>query len=705
MSRPRSRKKRRGHARQNPQGILHVSTRGYGFIHTAEGNFFIPRAHMGHAWDGDEVEIAPISFHRDNRKHQRSRGHHFVPDVSDFDGSDSMHAKRPTARVTHVLRRGHATIVGRYEIADPFGVVIPEDPHITHDIFTQRSDFPDAHDGDYVRVRITQFPTSQSAATGKVECVIGHEGDPNIDIDALIDREHLRTIFHDAVCKEADVIEQTPDPLVRRRRDITDRFVITIDPAEARDFDDAVSLEVLPARLGQPSSRIRLGVHIADVSSYVRWNSAIDREARLRGTSVYAADRVIPMLPEQISNNVCSLVPGRPRRTMTVEGVFDFEGHLLSTDIYPSLIKSHARLSYDQADAYIHASLQGRTLEQAQRDVNACRVPEGAVPLDATISEKLFTMLPRLWHLAQLLARKRHDEGALEFSSSETRVLLDDKGYAVGVDIQHQTKATSSIEQAMVFANCQVARVMDTSGLACMYRVHGAPKRSSLEKLAPIFEELGISKHVDMDELYAGSPYAIQDVLSFVHGKNDEELVSALLLRAMRRAMYADVCTGHFGLGARYYCHFTSPIRRYPDLEVHRMLTMKLFGRDETYEAQRDHMADLAQHCSDCERVADKVELDSTALKLVQYMQGYVGKVFDGLISGVSRQGVFVMLHTGAEGLIPLRALGDDHFELHDATQQICGRNSRKRYQLGQKIRVRIFAAPDHAMKLDLRLA
>ncbi len=705
MSHRRSRRKQRGHARRNPEGILRVTSSGYGFIHTAEGNFFIPRSFMGDAWDGDVVEIVPVSFKRNHRNRHTSSSHHAgeTKDTDFASDEDTHRGHRPTARIVAVLRRSHATLVGRYEIADPFGVVIPEDPHIQHDIFTMRKDSPEVHDGDYVRVRIVQYPTAHSAATGKIECVLGHDGDPNIDIDALIDRLNIPTTFSDAAMREAKAAVDSADALADKRRDITDTFVITIDPTDARDFDDAVSLERINPT--QDATRWRLGVHIADVSSYVAWGSAIDRDARKRGTSVYLADRVVPMLPTEISNQLCSLVPGQIRRAMTVEAILDDAAHVLSTDIYPSLIRSSARLSYAQADCYIQTAKKGGSAQDAQREAKQCSRPHGAIDIDADTAETLFSMLHNFSDLAEKLSQTRQSAGAIDFASSEAHVLLDDKGNAVGVTLRQRTPATSAIEQAMILANCIVARQMDKSGLPCIYRVHGAPKHASLEKLVVVLQEFGLTRNMDIDAFCSGDPFAIQNVLARVHGKQSEELVSSLVLRAMRRAQYSDACLGHFGLGAQYYCHFTSPIRRYPDLEVHRMLKMKLFGKDATFSAQQAHMASIAQHCSETERIADKAELESTALKLVQYMQGYVGKTFPGIISGISRQGIFVKLRNTAEGLIPLNTLGDEHFVIEDATQQLRGQDSRRRYRLGQRLNVRIFAAPDHATKLELRLA
>lgn len=685
---------------------MRVTLAGHGFVQTAEGEYFIPRKFMADAWDGDAVVIAPVTFRND-----RSRSH-----GSDDDSSHGRHGRgsgtsaivgerrlQPTARVTSVLRRNRTTVVGRYEIADPFGVVVPEDPHIHHDIFTMRKDFPDVHDGDYVRVRIVQFPTAHSAATGKIECVLGHDGDPGVDIDALVDRLGISTRFSEAAAHEADSMLENADSLAGHRRDNTDTFTITIDPTDARDFDDAVSLERVKGAHGD--SRLRLSVHIADVTSYVEWGSAIDRDARKRGTSVYLADRVIPMLPERISNDLCSLVPGKPRRAFTVEAILDGDGRVLSANMYPSTIRSSARLSYEQADCYIRAAHKGLTARDAREAAARCPHPEGALDIDDATSDRLFTMLADFFRIARKLAEHRKEEGAIRFSHPEAHVLLDDKGVAVGVDVRRETPATSSIEQAMVLANRIVARTLDRSGLPSIYRVHGAPKRSSLEHLLPVLQEVGVTHGIDIDEFCAGSPFAIQQVLDRSRGTNDEELVSSLVLRAMKRAEYADACLGHFGLGAQYYCHFTSPIRRYPDLEVHRMLKMRLFGRDGTFSAQESHMAQIAEHCSEMERIADDAELESTQIKLVQYMQGFVGKTFDGIVSGVSRAGVFVTLQNTAEGLIPLSTLGDERFSFNESMQQLQGQDSRTRYRLGQRIKVRIFAAPDHAMRLELRRA
>jgi ribonuclease R len=684
----RSRSKTRRHPRSNPRGVISITADGFGFVTTAEGVFFIPASKTASAFDGDLVEIAPSSVNQNHA--QTSKAHNHI-------------GEKPTARVVRIVMRAHDTLIGRYEIADPFGVVIPEDIHIKHDIFTQRSDNPSICDGDLVRVHITAFPTRSSAATGVIEGVIGHQGDENLDIETLIAHHHLDTDFSDAAEQEARRIQSEDEDysaLVQSGyRDIRDRFVCTIDPIDARDFDDALSLDPID------DDKWRLGIHIADVSAYVPWNGAIDIDARKRSTSVYLADRVIPMLPFPISSDKASLMPDQTRRTLTVDVIFDQDFRILSYDIYPSLICSNVRLSYEQVQVCLDGSRDHLPQSSIVQAMNNEATPAGASSPTKNVWSSLIERLPHLSRFASTLHRRRQEAGSIDFDTVEAKVVLDGDGHPVDVRIRQRTQATSCVEEAMILANECVARRLRDTDSAGVFRVHDAPIIDNLKDTLAVLTEFDSMKGIDQDAFVCGDPHALQDVLRRAQGRTEAPLVSSLLLRSMQRAVYAPDCRPHYGLASEAYCHFTSPIRRYPDLVVHRMLKALIFHPSDTYTQQCDATPSIAEHASAMERIADEAARESQELKLVEYMRQSVGLSFRGMISGVTTYGVYVRLDNTVEGLIPVRALGEDYFALDVARHLLRGQSSGRIYRLGQPLDVAIVAAPEHARRLDMRLA
>ncbi len=672
MHMAKSRTHTRRRPRSNPRGVITIAGDGYGFVQTAEGSFFIPASKTGGAFDGDLVEIVAAHLNKDGKQNAKQ---HAQP------------GEKPTGRVVSVIQRAHETVVGRYEIADPFGVVIPEDHRIPYDIFTMRVDNPQVQDGDVVRVRITQFPSRNSAATGTIEEVLGREGQVGLDIETLIGRYRLETKFSQAALDQARFAQvDEAGALAQGYRDLSDRFVFTVDPTDARDFDDALSLVQLDSGLW------RLGVHIADVSFYVPWGSSVDLDARRRATSVYLADRVIPMLPEELSNDVCSLAPYKTRRAMTVDIVLDAQAQVKSVDIYPSLIVSKARLSYDTAQAFIEAALG---------DEGWRSVPNR--PGD-DVSRELYRLLPTLHDLTQALSAKRVAAGQIDFEQTEAKAVLDSEGEAVDIALRRKTPATECVEEAMILANECVARKLRDSQIPAIFRVHEPPAPDSLASLVPVLQEFNLTRTVEVADILAGNPHALQEVLIQSRGRAESELISSLVLRAMQRAVYSPDCLGHYGLALDAYCHYTSPIRRYPDLVVHRMLKVLLNGRDGTFQQQADNLAWLADHSSKMERIADSIARESQELKLVEYMRRFVGSVFSGIISGVSVQGLYVRLENTVEGIVPIRALGAEYFSLDPVLHKLTGQDSGRVFRLGQHVAVVLFGAPEHARKLDFRL-
>lgn len=922
----RSRSHTRRAPRSMPRGTLVVHAEGYGFVRTAEGEYFIPSAKLGGAFDGDVVEIAPLSSAA-SKAHRSS-------------GRDAMRTGgRPAARVVRVVERAHETLIGRYEVADPFGVVIPEDPRIPYDIFTQRSSAPDIPHGALVRVRISTYPSRNTAATGVVEEVLGEADEPRIGVESIIARHKLETRFSDACLKEADGLRLDVEvALSRGYADLRDRCVFTIDPVDARDFDDALSLERLdgsddmasagdapaspadgtagrsgktraqtgpraldegvlrtpskalrilraglpaspggasgdlgstPAssagssiEMGGPSVPVlsgvgwegagvpvwRLGVHIADVSAYVPWGSAIDLDARNRATSAYLVDRVIPMLPERLSNDLCSLRPDEDRLSMTVDLYLDGKGRVNRYKVYPAVIRSKARLTYDavqewldgfdspgiaarpdDADApfatdapavtdasnaadapaatvapaaadapaavapaatnaltvsegrspyllrlsgqkraenglemsrtpqkldldaadcpeslkttsYSHVDCpkdgkatcssqsDGReegheaagrppsawesagrppyACEAAGRPLSACETaPEAPLPHGAGIPRQVADRLAPLSRIGKLRAEMRRRAGGIDFPSTEAKVRLDADGRPTGVDLRRKTDATSLVEEAMILANEAVAHRLVAADSPALFRVHERPAADGLAGLIPVLEEFDWFARIDKTRFALGDPHAVQAALEASRGRSEGELVGSLLLRAMKRADYRPSCEGHYGLASEAYAHFTSPIRRYPDLVVHHMLKALLFGRSELHDQEASALRWLGRHCSEREREADAAARESQELKLIELMESQVGEAFSGVVSGVAPYGLYVRLDNTAEGLLPVRRLGTEYYSLDAELHRLVGQDSGRTWRLGQRIAVVLTLADARRHVLEFRLA
>ena len=667
----------RRHPRSNPRGILRTMSGGFAFVKTAEGEFFVPASKLKGAFDGDMVELAAVSVNKGGRQPSKGPG---------------KTGGKPTARVIRVIDRAHDTLIGRYEVAEPFGVVVPEDKRISYDIFTMRADNPGIRDGDIVRVRITEYPTPHTAALGVVEEVVGHEGDEALGVEMVVARHKLATRFSDAACEQAQgAVLDIGQALAEGYRDLRGRRVFTIDPFDARDFDDALSVEPV-------DGLVRIGVHIADVSRYVPWNSPVDLDARQRATSVYLVDRVLPMLPEGLSAGICSLRPGEDRLTMTVDLYLDEECRLRRSDIYPAVIRSCARLTYDEVQAVLDRGPLPKG--EATGEAAAGRPPAGEEAAAGAFAQDLAL----LHQAAQGLALKRSEAGGIDFVTTEAKVRLDDAGKPVEVILRTKTDATSLVEEAMLLANQTVARHLRAQGIPSLYRVHAKPSEDGLAELVPILREFAYLKDVPAPDFIAGNPFCIQKVLAACKGRPEEELLSSLVLRAMSRAVYQRECEPHYALAMDAYCHFTSPIRRYPDLVVHRMLKVGLFGRSGTFEQEVNRLDELAGKSSKAERVAEAAARESQELKIIEYLQDDVGALFDGVISGVTSYGFFVRLANTAEGLVALKDLGREYFAYDAKRHMLTGEESGRRFRLGQKVRVVLEAADPRAARLDFTL-
>lgn len=686
----RSRSHTRRAARSLPRGTLAMHPQGYGFVRTAEGEFYVPESKLGGAFDGDVVEVSPLPASASKQYRSSDRG-------------SARTGGRPSARVVRVIERAHEAVIGRYEVADPFGVVIPEDPRIPYDIFTQRSAHPDIPDGALVRVRISTYPSRKTAATGVIEEVLGVADEPRLGIETIIAAHKLPTRFSESCLEEADTLRlDVQGALAQGYADLRGRFTFTVDPADARDFDDALSLERADERgdaceidgsskagvflegagwEGAERPAWRLGVHIADVSAYVPWGSSIDLDARDRATSVYLVDRVIPMLPERLSNDLCSLRPEEDRLTMTADLYLDNAGRIARYRIYPAVIRSRARLAYDQ-------------VQDALESGGGAAVPEEALP-----------RLQQLSRIAKMCTRLRQAKGGIDFPSTEAKVRLDADGVPVGVDLRRKTDATSLVEEAMVLANEAVAHCLIERETPALFRVHERPDADGLAGLVPVLQEFSWFERIDATRFAMGSPFALQAVLEASHGRSEGELVGQLLLRAMKRADYRPDCDGHYGLASDAYVHFTSPIRRYPDLVVQHMLKAMMFGRSELHDQEVSALRWLGRHCSKREREADAAARESQELKLIELLETRVGESFSAVVSGVAPYGLYVRLDNTAEGILPVRKLGAEYFS-HDADlHRLVGQDSGRIWRLGQRIAVTLTSADARRRQLEFRLA
>ncbi len=618
-------------------GRIDLSRRGGGEVETGEGRFWVPPSKVHGALTGDMVRIRPL---HGARKAVESG------------------AELPRGSVVEVLERANDQVVGRFEKAGPLGVAVPFDPRVTFDVFLAPPLDPSLAEGDVVRVRITTFPSRSESALGQVEEVLGHEGDRSLELRLLMQSFGLDQGFGEDVEREAaglslDVEAALTDP---GRRDLRHRHILTIDPASARDFDDALSLE-------REGDVWHLGVHIADVSAYVRPGTALDREALRRGTSVYLGTSVVPMLPARLSDELCSLVPGDDRLAFTVDLAIDGGGGVLATSCYPSVIRSGLRLDYD----FVQEMLDGARAWVAYPDGTSAQ-----------------GQLEGLRDLAQLLRKRRLALGGVDLATREPLIECAPDGTVTEVGLRQRTEATGLVEEAMILANTQVAQLLTGAHAPFVRRVHPRPKAASLAELALTLEELGF----DHRSVEQGDPLALQRAVAEAQGTPEEELVSLLVLRSMQRASYDAGAGGHYGLGLADYCHFTSPIRRYPDLVVHRALKAHLAGA-QLPEEQARALPEVAEHCSRKEREADEAERAADEMLLTSYLADRVGEQFSGVVSGISRDGVFVRLDFTAEGLVPSASLplglryNPDRQALEDDRGRPC-------QALGQRVQVRV---------------
>lgn len=567
---------------------------------------------------------------------------------------------RCEGEVIRILKRAFDKVVGIVERDKNFAFVIPDDKRFYYDIFIPKDEINNAKTGQKVVVKITKWPKKRRNPEGKIIEILGYKDEPGIDILSIIKKYDLSMKFPIRVEKQLNKIpdEVRQEDLVGRR-DFRDKKIVTIDGEDAKDLDDAISIE-------KTSKGFRLGVHIADVSYYVTEKSPLDKEAKKRGCSVYLVDRVIPMLPPKLSNGICSLNPGIDRLTMSVIMEFDEKGEVLTYDITPGIIKSCERMTYTDVT---------KILENTDPDL--------IQRYDYLVED--FKMMAEL---AEKLSKRRSDRGSIDFNIDEAKILLDDEGRPIDIIKEDRSISHKIIEEFMIVTNEVIAEHIFWIGLPFLYRVHEKPSAEKIFALRDFLHNLGYTIKGKKDI----KPKDLQQIVEAARGKPEERLVNTLVLRSLKKAKYSDKNLGHFGLASRCYTHFTAPIRRYPDLVIHRIIRNFLQQKlDKKWQNQlnkkMDKIADLA---SERERIAEDAERETLDLKIAEFMANKIGNSYYGIVSGVMPFGLFVELENTVEGLVHVSNMDDDYYIYNEKSMRLFGEKTGKVYKIGDKVKVKL---------------
>ncbi|EOT43705.1 ribonuclease R [Enterococcus dispar] len=645
------------------EGIFRANERGFGFvtIDPEEDDVFIPKEATGYAMDGDTVAIDIVKI------------------------SDPFSERGAEGRVVAIRKRAVNQIVGEFtlfdetEIAesDLYGSVKPKDKNFNGLRVLVAAEGIKPVDGSIVIVEITHYPEKDypTSIEGLVKQVIGHKNDPGMDILSIVISHGIPTRFPENVLAQADKVPDTINPAdFPERKDRRDQLIVTIDGEDAKDLDDAVTVKKLA------NGHFFLGVHIADVSYYVTEGSPLDQEAYDRGTSVYLTDRVIPMIPQRLSNGICSLNPHVPRLTMSCEMEIDQTGKIVKHEIFPSIIQTAERMTYTAVNAIIEES-------------------------NPEISKRYEELVPMFFEMAELhsiLEQQRMQRGAVSFEDREAKVLVDENGQPQDIVLRSRGVGERLIESFMLAANETVAEHYNKLHLPFIYRIHEDPKEEKLQRFFDFAAALGmVVKHTKGTI----TPKDLQKVVADVADRPEAMVVNMMLLRSMQQAKYSEHNAGHYGLAADYYTHFTSPIRRYPDLIVHRLI--RSYAQDTSKKMQtkwQDNLPEIAHHSSDMERRAVSCEREVDAMKKAEFMQAHIGEEFDGVISSITKFGIFIELPNTIEGMIHISNLKDDYFHFVEQQLALVGERTGMTFKIGQKVRVKVTNANPETREIDFEL-
>ena len=590
--------------------------------------------------------------------------------------NEKLDLKRPKIKEdSKIFELEKNTIVGTYQKSRNFGFVVPDDKKLGTDIYIAKKDAMKAKNNQKVVVEITKLPKADKSAEGKIIEIIGYIDQAGVDMLSLVKEYDLPYEFPEPVIKEAKKISQEIDEKdIVNRKDLRDEEIFTIDGEDAKDLDDAVNVKKLP------NGNYILGVHIADVSHYVKEGSFLDKEAIARGTSVYMLDRVIPMLPVELSNGICSLNAGKDRFAISCIMEIDKNGQVVSSDIFKSVINVTERMSYTNVQ---------KILDNSDKEVIARY-------------SKYIEHFKLMEELAHILKKRREKAGSLNLDIPETKVILDERGIAVDITKYELKFANEIIEQFMLTANETVAEKFFWLEAPFIYRVHEAPDMEKVSELNKFLFNLGYRVKCKKEEVH---PTAFAEVLNEVKGKPEERVVSTLVLRTLKVARYESENKGHFGIASKYYCHFTSPIRRYPDLFIHRIISRYLKQGynldDEEIAKYRTQATKYAEESSEREKIAQKVERESVDIKMAEYMESHIGEEYDGIISSITSFGVFVELENTVEGMIRFDKLGDEYFIYDEDHKTLLGEKTKTMYHIGDKLRIRVIRADKNSRQID----
>ena len=643
-------------------GTFISNAKGFGFVEIEgqEEDYYIPEDKVNGAFHKDTVQIAMLG---------------------------AQTGKRKEAQVVKIIARGMTQIVGTYEASKNFGFVVPDNGKLSQDIFVPKERSKGAVSGHKVVVELTDYGSATKSPEGKVVEILGHINDPGVDIMAIVRGYELPMEFGEKVLNQAERVSKDVSDADREgRKDLRELTMVTIDGEDAKDLDDAVSVSF-------DGEKYHLGVHIADVTNYVQENSALDREALKRGTSVYLVDRVIPMLPHVLSNGICSLNEGVDRLALSCLMTIDKKGEITDYEICESVIRVNKRMSYTA----VKAILTEKNVYEAHPEYEQYR--------------ELEDMFKLMEELSGLLRAKRRKRGAVDFDFPESKIILDKNGVPLEIKPYERNVANMIIEDFMLAANETVAQHFYWMELPFVYRTHDTPDAEKIQKLVTFIRNFGYSMKsigreggkVSSEEVH---PKEIQKLLDKIAGTPEEALISRLTLRSMKQAKYSVESSGHFGLAAQYYCHFTSPIRRYPDLQIHRIIKEQLRGRLTGERIGHYHgiLPEVAKHSSQTERRADEAERETDKLKKAEYMEAHLGEVFEGVVSGVTAWGIYVELPNTVEGLIHVAKLPGDYYYYKEETYEMVGEATGRTFKLGMKVKVKAVSTDKLTRTIDFSL-